>query len=126
MNDAKYIASLLSQPAPRRYEHFIKRAADHEEVWGLYKDGWAMASTNDGRQVFPVWPAKEFAELCATGDWAGCAPREMSVYDFMEDVLPTLQDEHAEVGVFSTPQDKGVVPTIDRLLEDLRTELHRF
>lgn len=126
MNDARYTAAMLSQPGPSRYEHFIKRAADFEQVWGLYKDGWAMASTNDGQQVFPVWPSKEFAALCATGDWAACEPKAISVYELIEDVVPTLEEEKTAIGIFPTPNDKGVVPALNQLLADLNAELQRY
>ncbi|MBL8176487.1 MAG: DUF2750 domain-containing protein [Bryobacterales bacterium] len=54
-----------------RYEHFVKHIADCEEAWGLYDDGWAMGEDDEGNATFQLWPAKEYAALCADGEWAG-------------------------------------------------------
>lgn len=53
----KQIEAVLALPAAKRYDHFIKLVADWQELWGLYNDGWAMAATESGEPVFPMWPA---------------------------------------------------------------------
>jgi hypothetical protein len=68
------IEAVLALPGPKRYAHFIKVAADQDKVWGLFSDGWALAGTEDGKEVFPLWPAREYAELCASGLWADYEP----------------------------------------------------
>lgn len=79
INDKK-LQSVIALPAPKRYDHFIKVVADQEKIWGLYKDGWALAETDDDNSsVFPMWPAKEYAVLCAVGDWAGYEPESFTV-----------------------------------------------
>jgi len=67
----KQIQAILALPRVKRYSHFIKVAADRRMVWGLRAQGWALAKTEEGKQVFPVWPAREYAQLCANGCWDG-------------------------------------------------------
>lgn len=123
----KQLEAVLSLPAPKRFEHFVKVVCDWEEVWGLYQDGWALAATdNDGTTVFPVWPAKEYALHCADSEWLGYEPRQISLTDFLEVVLPTLKAEGTLPGVFCTPTDKGVTPTAGELEAAIKAELEKY
>lgn len=122
---AQQIAAVLALKGPERYEHFIKQVADHQQVWALYSDGWAMGATDSNAAVLPFWPASEYAAACAVGEWAGYEPRSMSVEEFYE-LLDNLEDDEVLPGVFYTPSDKGVVPSHDQLREDLLAELENY
>ena len=122
----KQIESILSLSGEDRYRHFIKAVIDREEMWGLYQNGWAMAAADSGQAVFPLWPYKEYAELCAVDKWAGYKPRSIPVDDVIEILLPKLEKEHALVGVFYTPLGKGVTPTMDEFKESLKEEKGRY
>ena len=122
----KQIESVIALPEQKRYETFIKVIADWEEVWGLYQDGWVLSETDDGTQVFPLWPAKEYAQLCADKEWSGYEPGSFPLDDFMEELLPNLKNDGVLPGVFYTPSDNGVTPTIDQLLSDLSQELENY
>ncbi len=122
----KQINAVIALDGPQRYRHFIKQVADRDEVWGLYKEGWALAATSEGEQVFPVWPAEEYAALSARDDWAGYEPSSITLEDFMEELLPMLERDGVLPGIFYTPTDKGVTPGIDQLTEDLRRELENY
>jgi hypothetical protein len=113
-------------PVVKRFEHFIKVVADWQEVWGLYKDGWALAATDDGTIVFPLWPAKEYAQVCSVNEWTGYAPRSISLSDFTEVLLPKLKLDKVLPGIFFTPTSKGVTPSIDDLKSALAAELQNY
>ena len=125
MNPQK-IAHVMSLSSEERYKHFIKVVADWENVWGLYNDGWALSGTDCGETVFPVWPAKEYAELCAKNEWSEYEACSFSLEDFINEILPTLISDSVLVGVFSTP-DKGCI-TISgaELIDDLVVELDKY
>jgi Protein of unknown function (DUF2750) len=123
---AKQIEAILALPGPKRYAHFIKVAADQRRVWGLFSDGWALAGTSDGREVFPLWPAREYAELCAFGSWAGYEPREIDLDTLFERLIPKLAESGTLVGVFPTPADKGVTPDLNQFEADLNEELAKI
>lgn len=122
----RQIDAILALPSSKRYEHFIKVVADCQEVWGLYDKGWALAATDAGETVFPLWPAQEYAALCAEKEWSGYAPEPFSLDDLLNELLPKLKQDGVLLGVFYTPSDKGVTPGIDQFMDDLSRELDRY
>ncbi|WP_035052675.1 DUF2750 domain-containing protein [Andreprevotia chitinilytica] len=122
----KQMDSVLALPGIERFEHFIKVIADWQEVWGLYQDGWALAAADDGTTVFPLWPAKEYAQICAENEWNGYEPRSISLGDFMDVLLPKLKVDGVLPGVFFTPSSKGLTPSIDELKAALDAELQNY
>jgi hypothetical protein len=122
----KQMEAVLALPGIKRFEHFIKVIADWQEVWGLYQDGWALAAADDGTTVFPLWPAKEYAQVCAANEWSGYEPRSISLRDFTEVLLPKLKLDGVLPGVFFTPTSKGVTPSVDDLKSALETELQNY
>jgi hypothetical protein len=122
----KKMQSVLNLPAPKRYAHFIKVAADQRRVWGLFSDGWALAETSDGQRAFAMWPAQEYALLCARGDWSGYEAREIDLDTLLEVLIPKLQESSTLAGVFPTPSEKGITPDLDQIKADLRNELAKI
>lgn len=121
----KQIEAILKLDGQQRYNHFIKTIADTEKVFGLYRDGWALAS--DGKQqVFPLWSAKEYAELCSVNEWNGYKAKSFTLNKFTEELLPNLKRDGVLVGIFYTPSDKGVTPDIKQVLYDLGKELENY
>lgn len=122
---AQQLADVVTLPAPRRYTHFVRQVAENREVWGLYRDGWALAKTDDGTLVFAMWPASEFADLCAEFEWEGYEPQSFPLDDLMTDLLPQLEEDGVLPGIFYTPGDRGLTPTIYMLRVDLERALNR-
>lgn len=122
----KQIESILKLDGPRRYSHFVKHIVDCQQAWGLYCEGWAMGSDDNGNPTFQLWPAKEYATLCAYGLWAGYEPAEMPLDDLVEELLPKLHRDSVGVGIFRTPEGQSVMPTIKQLIADLKTEMERY
>jgi hypothetical protein len=122
----KQMEAVLALSGNKRFEHFIKVIADWQEVWGLYQDGWALAAADDGTTVFPLWPAKEYAQICAANEWNGYEPRSISLSDFTEMLLPKLKLDGVLPGVFFTPTSKGVTPSVDDLKSALEAELQNY
>lgn len=122
----KQMEAVLALPGIKRFEHFIKVIADWQEVWGLYQDGWALAAADDGTTVFPLWPAKEYAQVCAANEWTGYEPRSISLSDFTEVLLPKLKLDGVLPGVFFSPTSKGVTPSVDELKSALEAELQNY
>ncbi|HEX7861231.1 MAG TPA: DUF2750 domain-containing protein [Verrucomicrobiae bacterium] len=120
------LKAVTALAGPKRYSHFIKVVADQALLWGLYADGWALAATGEGQQVFPFWPGREYAQLCATGPWTEYQPEEIDLDDFLQELLPDLKEKNIAIGVFYTPTDKGIIPAFEELENDLRNELSRI
>ena len=122
----KQLSAVLELSGRQRLEYFVKVVADWQEVWGLYLDGWALAATDGGVPVFPLWPAKEYAQVCAEGEWKGYEPRSISLDDFMRVLLPRLRSDAVLPGVFFTPASRGVTPSVEELMLALEAELEQY
>jgi Protein of unknown function (DUF2750) len=70
--------------------------------------------------------AQEYAALCAESEWRGYSPREISLADLTGALLPKLRERDTRLGIFYTPTDKGVLPSIDQFEEDLKEELSKI
>lgn len=116
----------MALPGPKRYSHFIKVAADQRFAWGLFLDGWALVGTNEGKQAFPLWPAKEYAERCASGIWAGYKPKEIDLNTLFENLIPKILESGTLLTILPTPADSGVIPDLKQFEADLRNELAKI
>jgi hypothetical protein len=54
---------------------------DSEAAWGLWKDGWALMRDDAGVEVFPLWPAREYAEASRTGEWSEYEAEQIDLDD---------------------------------------------
>lgn len=116
---AEQMAALVALPGPARYTHFVRRVAVGQQAWGLYQQGWALARLDDGRLVFPLWPSSEHAGLCAEYEWDDYDPHPISLEELMTELLPQLEQDAVLPGVFYTPNERGVTPSVAELLADL-------
>jgi hypothetical protein len=122
MIDAEQLKAVVRLPAPQRYEYFVKRVVQTGTVWGLYRQGWALAQKDDGTLVFAMWPERDFAALCAEFEWEGYEAHAFSLAELLDELLPQLQQDGVLPGIFRTPGSKGVMPTPGLLRVDLEDE----
>jgi hypothetical protein len=122
----RQIEAILSLPGEDRFKHFVKVVVDTEEAWGLYQDGWAMAITDNNQPVFPLWPAEEYARLCAVDKWEAYQTRSISLCDILEVLLPNLRKDGTLPGILYSPSGEGVTPSIEKLEDALREEMSRY
>jgi hypothetical protein len=111
--------AVLDLSEAERYEHFVREVVRREEAWGLAAEGWAQVSDHTRTSAMGLWPAAEYAELCATAAWAGYAPQPISLRTLLHQLLPALEDEGLWVLVFPTPTVWGVLVNAVALAEEL-------
>ncbi|APO46016.1 hypothetical protein BS614_19600 [Paenibacillus xylanexedens] len=121
----KELESVINRPASIRYEYFIKKVVDTEEVWGLYENGWSVTEDEKGNKSLPFWPKKEFAEYCATDDWKIYSSERIDLYEFIDEFLPNLKTEGYKPSIFFNKVDSAVL-NVEILIEDLKAELERY
>jgi hypothetical protein len=120
-------AGVIASDAASRYKHFVARAADFGQVWGLRNsDGWFSFGTDECPHVFPVWPHPAYAMACANGPWAGAEASAIEVHTFLNTWLPNLEAEGTGVAVLPTPELRAAVVPAAQLREDLSIELARI
>jgi hypothetical protein len=124
--DIQEFSAVIKIPANVRYEYFIKKIVDYEEVWALLcDDGYAMANDADGNLAYPFWPRKEFAQYCAIDDWEGCSAVSINLYDFIDKWIPGIKDENLKISIFPNNDDASLVAP-DVLLDDIGQELEKY
>lgn len=96
----KEFEAVIKLPANIRYEYFIKKVVDFEEVWGLYEEGWAMTSDDDGSMMIPFWPKREFAEYCAFEEWSNYKAQSISLDEFINEWLPGIEEDQYKPSIF--------------------------
>ncbi|MEV5026692.1 DUF2750 domain-containing protein [Paenibacillus sp. LPE1-1-1.1] len=124
MNQKEFEA-VIKLPANIRYEYFIKKIADSEEVWGLYDDGWVITSDINGKLLIPFWPKKEFAEYCAFEDWSNYNAQSISLDEFINDWLPGIEEAQHKPSIFWNRDDSAVLE-VHVLLNDIMQELENY
>jgi len=124
--NSKEIESVIGLSGDRRYAYFIKKAADQNQVWGLWNEGWAMGMTDEGTRTIPVWPAKEYAELCRIGDWRDFQPKPIPLQEFMHEMLPDFAKQGVRVSIFDIPDEGSVLVSDEEFTGDLESELSKI
>jgi hypothetical protein len=113
--------------AEERFEHFLKRVADWEAVWGLRDaKGWVAATDGEGHSSFPLWPHPRYAVACADHEWAGNAPVAIDVHEFVEEWLPAMASDNVLLAVFPTPGLSGVIVSAAEMADALRQALAEY
>ncbi|MFN3653243.1 MAG: DUF2750 domain-containing protein [Armatimonadota bacterium] len=126
-NDHEY-RNVLGLDARGRYEYFIHKVADWQEVWGLRRQaGWVTFGHPDGGEGFPFWPHPRYAEACATGDWSDHLPESIPLDAFVERWLPGMAADGLKVAVFPVPEtNNAAVLAPETLKADLEEELLKY
>jgi hypothetical protein len=122
----KEMSAVNKLGAADRYAYFVKKVADENRLWSLWKDGWALAADEAGHQVVPVWPHQNYAVACARGDWSEHVAKEIDLDAWMERWLPGIEKDSRLIAIFPTPDDKGAVVGSKRLAGDLEEEIANY
>ena len=58
-----------------------------------------MGRDDDGNPTFQLWPAREYAALCAVEDWSAYEPTEIRLDHLLDDLLPKVRPADAALPV---------------------------
>lgn len=121
------IAEIFAKRSEKRYDYFIKKVADTEEVFGLTDDeGWLLLDDPDGNDAMPFFPGEEFAErFRVEGDFEEF---EIGVLDVNELLLwlDDMEKDGVRIAVFPNLEMQGAVVSPKKLGEDLEAELVKY
>lgn len=122
----KKIENILKMPGDERLQYFVRKVSDFEEVWGLFDDGWAMTADTEGRKAIPLWPEKDFSDLCAEGVWENYNSKPIELDRFVSKWLPGMEKDGVLTAIFPTPKNKGVIIQPKDLLTTLEEEIEQY
>jgi len=125
LND-KQFAAIVRLSDHERYDYFLKKVADWEEVWSLHSpEGWVELSADDGEECLPVWPHPDFAKAWAVDDWSDCQPKAIALDVWLERWTPGLEKDNTLVAVFPVNEEEGIVLPPSELHDALCSELEQ-
>ena len=123
----KEIESVSSLPAFDRYQHFIKRVADFELMYTLCDDKGDFAIADlDNNELLSFWPAKEYANLNAIGEWSAYQVKEISIQDFEDEVIDIIVSQSYLLNIFPTNDKTGFVVDLEEFSRDLSSEMGKY
>lgn len=115
----------LEQPVDR-YRFFIRQIIENKQVWGLFKEGWAIGATSQGQHVLPVWAAKHYATACQSQSWATHQVMSLSLENFIFEMLPFAEKERVKLSIMMTPDGQSVFIEPQKVLLDLKNFLYEI
>jgi hypothetical protein len=117
----KQIANVLELPNEKKLRYVVKKAVDTELIWSLSDDdGWVSFSTDDGVEALPIWPAPEFAKMCAIEEWSDTQPESIDLEEWLEGWTPDLIRDKRLVAIFPGANNKGMLMQPAELAEAIR------
>ena len=120
------IEKVINLVSNKRYEYFIKKICDYEEVWGLYNNGWASMEDDSKDTLIPFWPMKEYANLCKTNEWINYEAFPISLDDFLNKWIPGMNKDKRNFAIFVVKNDFGIKVTPEQLEKDINLELENY
>jgi hypothetical protein len=124
---ASEVDKIFKKPGEKRYDYFIKKVAETEEVFGLYDDeGWALLGDESDADILPFFAHAELAEAFRVA--AGFEEYRVEQLDANEllEWLDDMVEEGMMVAVMPNPQFNGAVVEPTLLKTDLQTELEKY
>ncbi|MCW3167865.1 DUF2750 domain-containing protein [Chryseobacterium sp. 09-1422] len=122
----KKISEVLKMSLDEKYEYFIRKVADFELIWGLNSDGWALYGDSKGNRVLPLWPEKEFAEVCAVDEWKDYIPEAIELENFLHKWVSGMTNDNTLISVFPTVISSGLIISPSDLNQDLLHESEQY
>ena len=123
----KEIENILKLEPFKRYEYFIKKAADFEQLWTIIdQDGNYVISGIDEFSLISFWPAEEFVTLYLEKEWEDCKPIKLTLDDLKGDVFEIINTENYLINVFPVNGRSGFVVSLEEFDRDLQEELDKI
>lgn len=99
----------LQLNADYRFDHFISKLVEHEELFVLTDEHGVMMLTTEDEDCIPVWPHPEYAKAWAEGEWADCKPQSITLKVWLDCWVDGMEQDELCVAVFPTPEQEGIV-----------------
>lgn len=119
--------NVMAMPAQKRYEHFIAKVSDWEEVWSLKnEEGFVTYGDDEGNVGIPFWPHSEYAKSSARDAWADCVPSKIDLQNYLTKWLPGMKGDGLLAVVFPTHLDSGIMLDPDLLCDNINQECDQY
>ena len=111
----------------KRYQYFIKKIADFEELWTIVDENKNYAiSEIDDHSLISFWTAEEFILSNLNNGWENCKPLKLSLEDLDEELFEIIASENYLINVFPINGKSGFVVSLEEFKRDLDEELDKI
>ncbi|MCL6265158.1 DUF2750 domain-containing protein [Flagellimonas myxillae] len=125
--NSKEIESVSKLEPFKRYNYFIKKIADFEEIWTIVdKHGELALSDIEENTLISFWTAEAFIKSNLYGNWENCIPFKITLDDFEDIFAPLIVDNNYLINVFPVNGKSGFVVNLDEFIRDLNDELEKY
>ena len=111
----------------QRYEHFISKVCDWEELWILadQNQDFLIITPQENLEYLPVWPHADYASAFHE-IYPSLKPSRIELDSFLETWLPNLNKDGLNVGVLpNLGATVWIIGPLD-LKEELENELQQY
>lgn len=117
---SKDMNEILQMPAEKRHAYLLTQVTLNKQIWILTDEHGCVMLNSDDEDCVPIWPAQEFADYWATGDWAACTPKAIPLQDWFDRWTDGLEGDGVCIAVFPNPDEEGIVIFPDVFDSELR------
>lgn len=111
----------------KRYQYFIKKIADFEELWTIVDENGDYAiSEIDNHNFISFWTAEEFILSNLEEGWQDCKPLKLNLEDLYNDLFEIIVSENYLVNVFPIDGKSGFIVSLEEFKRDLEEELEKI
>ena len=125
----KQLENVFALNSKERYEHFVGRVCDWQELWILEnaEENFLIVSPKESEiEYMPVWPEPEYAIEFAKVDGLTYTPKKVEVSAFIDKWLPGLKEDGIKVGVLPNLETTVWIVEPSDLKSDLEEGLAEY
>ena len=111
----------------KRYQYFIKKVIDFEELWTLLdnEDNLAMSHV-DEKMLVSFWTNEAFIKSNLDENWKGFKPFKLTLDYFEDKIIPIVAENNYLLNIFPVGGMSGFVVNLDEFIRDLNNELEKY
>jgi len=126
MNEKQYEA-VLALDSFDRYDHFISKVADWQQLWGVKsEEGWLVPVAPEDFEYFPLWPHYEYAQKITDENFPGHTATEISLEELLDHWLPLFEQDKVKVAIFPNKEWNFWCIEPQDLKEELLNEMAKY
>jgi hypothetical protein len=122
--------AILKLPPDKRYQYFIKRICDWEQIYALYEGNSIILNEDKKGNLFVfLFPFETFASHYAqnTDEFESSICKAIELDKFIEEVIEKLLSHNVlNALVFPVPNGYGLNVSLSQLKEDINQELENY
>ncbi|MBF1488170.1 MAG: DUF2750 domain-containing protein [Prevotella pallens] len=124
------LEAVIALSPEKRYNYFVKRICDWEQVWTLYEDDYIVLNeAKNGKLYILLFPFKDFAEHYATNTrgMKGVSYKSFEINEFLETIIKKLQANNVSNAlVFPVANGYGLNVSMTDMVKDIQSELENY